>query len=471
MTTHLWQRTAGDLARMIAGRQVTSAEVVDAHLLRIEAVNPRVNAVVRVLADEARAGALMADQAVARGEKLAPLHGVPCTVKENIDVAGLPTTWGVPALAGAIVPLDAPVVQRMREAGAILIGRTNLPNMGMSVSSDSTLYGITRNPWNSRRTAGGSSCGEAVALATGMSPMGLGNDLCGSLRNPANACGIASIRPSTGRVPHAGFVPREDSLLSVQLMLSQGPMARRVADVRLGLKVLMGAHPRDPWAISAPLIGTAPTQPIRVALVAAPPGGSCDPVVSAVVRRAGDALANSGYDVVEACPPRYEEVVAAWARLALGDFASVMERITPLLNESAKAFWIACKGDSPLLASVSEMSELLMLRHGLGRAWSQFMADHPLVLTPTWTQLPFEHGFDSATPAGAAATVEMLRPVQPANLLGLPSACVPAGRDSATGLPIGVLLTGLRFREDLCLDAAEVIESHCGLVTPIDPVV
>jgi amidase len=116
------------------------------------------------------------------------------------------------------------------------------------------------------------------------------------------------------------------------------------------------------------------------------------------------------------------------------------------------------------------MSELLMLRHGLGRAWSQFMAEHPLVLTPTWTQLPFEHGFDAATPAGAAATVEMLRPVQPANLLGLPSACVPAGRDSATGLPIGVLLTGLRFREDLCLDAAEVIESCCGLVTPIDPV-
>src|SRR5277367_5991006 len=208
MTTRLWQRTAGDLARMIAGRQVTSAEVVEAHLLRIEAVNPRVNAIVRVMADEARAGASMADQAVAKGEKLGPLHGVPCTVKENIDVAGLPTTWGVPALAGAVVPLDAPVVQRMREAGAIPIGRTNLPNMGMSVSTDSTLYGVTRNPWNSQRTAGGSSGGEAVALATGMSPMGLGNDLCGSLRNPANACGIASIRPSTGRVPHAGFVPR-----------------------------------------------------------------------------------------------------------------------------------------------------------------------------------------------------------------------------------------------------------------------
>jgi amidase len=140
-----------------------------------------------------------------------------------------------------------------------------------------------------------------------------------------------------------------------------------------------------------------------------------------------------------------------------------------LLNQGAKAFLAACQGELPTIASVTEMSQLLVLRHGLGRAWSQFMSKYPLVLTPTWTQLPFEHGFDATTLAGAAATVEMLRPVQPANLLGLPSACVPAGRDAASGLPIGVLLTGPRFREDLCLDAAEVIESRLGLVTPIDP--
>jgi amidase len=470
MTTYLWQREAGELALMIAGRQVTSAEVVEAHLARIEMVNPRVNAIVRVLAEEARAGAARADEAVARGDHLGPLHGVPCTVKENIDMAGLPTTWGVPALAAAVVPLDAPVVQRMREAGAIPIGRTNLPDMALRVSTDSSLHGITRNPWNVRRTAGGSSGGEAVALATGMSPIGLGNDIGGSLRNPANACGIASIRPSAGRVPDAGFVPTEDHLLAVQMMNVNGPMARRVADVRLGLQVLMGAHPRDPWSITAPLVGPAMGKPIRVAVVAVPPGGSCDTAISAVVRRAADALANAGYDVVEACPPRYEEAVAAWARLLLGDFASVMGQLMPLMGEGGKAFMAAANSAVPPLASVAEMSQLLAMRDGIGRAWSQFMAQHPLVLTPTWTQLPFEQGFDAATPEGAAATVEMLRPVVPANLLGLPSACVPAGRDSATGLPIGVLLTGQRFREDLCLDAAEVIEARCGLVTPIDPV-
>ena len=468
--THLWQRSASELARLIAAKQVSSLDVVEAHLARIEAVNPKVNAIVRVLADDARAGAARADQAVARGEPLGPLHGVPFTVKENIDMAGLPTTWGVPALAGAVVPLDAPVVQRMRAAGAIPMARTNLPDMGLRVSTDSSLYGITRNPWNAQRTAGGSSGGEAVALATGMSPIGLGNDLGGSLRNPANACGIASIRPSAGRVPDAGFVPSEDFLLAVQLMNVQGPMARRVADVRLGLQVLMGAHPRDPWSITAPLVGPAVGRPIRVAVVAAPPGGSCDAIVSAAVRSAADTLANAGYDVVEACPPRFEEVVTTWARLLLGDFASVMDQLLPLMGEGGKAFLATVNGAVPPLASVAEMSQLLALRHGLGRAWSQFMAEHPLVLTPTWTQLPFEQGFDAATPAGAAATVEMLRPVVPANLLGLPSACVPAGRDGATGLPIGVLLTGARLREDLCLDAAELIEARRGLVTPIDPV-
>lgn len=468
--SHLWQKPATELARLIADRKVSSVEVVEAHLHRIEAVNPKVNAIVRVLADEARAGAALADQAVARGDRLGPLHGVPFTVKENTDVAGLPTTWGVPALSGAVVPMDAPVVQRMREAGAIPIGRTNLPDMGLRVTTDSSLHGITRNPWNPLRTTAGSSGGEAAALATGMSPIGLGNDLGGSLRNPANACGIASIRPSAGRVPDAGFVPREDYLMAVQLMNVQGPMARRIDDVRLGLQVLMGAHPRDPWSFTAPLNGPAPNGPIRVAVVTAPPGGTCDPTVSATVRRAADALANAGYEVVDACPPRYEEVAATWARLLMGDFASVLDQLMPLMGEGGKTFLATANAAVAPLTSTTDMSQLLALRHGLGRAWSQFMAEHPLVLTPTWTQIPFEQGFDAATAQGAAATVEMIRPVVAANLLGLPSACVPAGRDTATGMPIGVLLTGQRLREDLCLDAAEVIEAQSGLATPIDPV-
>jgi amidase len=468
--SEIWQLSATELAQRIARRQLSSAEVVDAHLARIDAVNPALNAVVRVLADEARAAAALADKRLADGETVGPLHGVPFTVKENIDMAGLPTTWGVPALATAVVPADAPVVERMRAAGAIPIGRTNVPDMALRVHTDSSLHGLTRNPWHPGRTAGGSSGGEAAALASGMSPIGLGNDIGGSLRNPANACGIASIRPSAGRVPDAGFVPAEDRLLAVQLMNVQGPMARRVADVRLGLQVLMGAHPRDPWSIDAPFEGPILARPIRVAVLPEPPGGSTDPKVAAAVRRAAQALVDAGYVVEETCPPRYDDAIGCWRRLVMGDFGSVLALLSPMMGADAMAFLNNFNQDIPPLADVAAWSQLMAERDGIARGWSTFMADRPLLLSPTWTQLPFEHGFDSATPEGSAVTKELMRPVVPANLLGLPSACVPAGRDEETGLPIGVLITGRRLREDLCLEAAEAIEARLGVATPIDPV-
>src|SRR5579859_254802 len=468
--SEIWQSSASELAQRIAKRELSSLEVVNAHLNRIETVNPALNAIVKVLREEARAAAKQADQRLAAGEAIGPLHGVPFTVKENIDMAGLPTTWGVPALAQAIVPADAPVVARMRAAGAIPIGRTNLPDMALRIHTVSSLHGLTRNPWHPGRTAGGSSGGEAAALASGMSPIGLGNDIGGSLRNPANACGIASIRPSAGRVPDAGYVPTQDHLLAVQMMNVQGPMARRVADVRLGLRILMGAHPRDPWSIDAPFEGPAVARPIRVAVMPEPPGGSTDKAVAAAVRRAAKALADAGYIVEEASPPRYEDAIGCWARLIIGDFGSVLAQLSPMMGADALAFLNTTIQAVPPLADAAAFSNLMVERDGIARAWSTFMADRQILLSPTWTQLPFEHGFDSATPEGTAATMELMRPVVPANLMGLPSACVPAGRDEATGLPIGVLITGKRFREDLCLEAAEAIESRLSLATPIDPV-
>jgi amidase len=463
----LCKRSAVELARLIASKEVSAREVVDAHLARIDEVNPKVNAVVRVLADEARAAADEADRKIAAGWQLGPFHGVPFTIKENIDVAGTATTWGMPALAGAIPAADSPVVERMRDAGAIAIGRTNMPDISLRIHTDSSLHGLTRNPWHPKRTAGGSSGGEAVALATGMSPLGLGNDLGGSLRNPATCCGIASIRPSAGRVPDHTVFPTEDHLLAMQLMNAQGPMARRVRDVRVALTALMGAHPRDPWSISAPLVGDPVEKPIRVAMVAEPPGGSTDPVVAAMVRRAGAALIDAGYDVVEMTPPRYEEAVSTWARFLLCDFNAVLDQLLPMMGKDGADFLAAVR--MPPLDGAG-MSMLFMTRHGIARAWSQFLARHPLVLSPVWTQLPFENGFDISSPEAIAATVELMRPVTPANLMGLPSACVPAGRDEATGLPVGVIITGARFREDLCLDAAEAIEQRLGLQTPIDPI-
>jgi amidase len=239
--------------------------------------------------------------------------------------------------------------------------------------------------------------------------------------------------------------------------------------VRLGFQVLMGAHPRDPWSIDAPFAGRPAPRPIRVAAAPQPPGGPVDPAVSAAVRRAADALADAGYEVVEIAPPRYEEAVEVWARFIMGDLTSVLGQMGPMMGKDGLAFVDAFNKTVPPLASVADLSRLLTQRDGVARDWSMFLASYPLILTPTWTQLPFEIGFDLGD-AGAAAVRTLMAPVTPANLLGLPCACAPAGRDEATGLPIGVLLTGGRFREDLCLEAAEAVEARLGLPTPIDPV-
>jgi amidase len=217
--SELWQQSATELARTIASGAASSREVVEAHLARIEAVNPHLNAIVRLLAHEAHAGAAEADRRQAAGEPLGPLHGVPFTVKENIDLAGTPTTQAVPFLAEAIASTDAVIVQRMRAAGAIPIGRTNLPDFGLRIHTDSSLHGLTRNPWHQGHTVAGSSGGEAAALASGMSPIGLGNDIGGSLRNPAHCCGIASIKPTTGRVPTTTVIDPQDLGISFQLMV------------------------------------------------------------------------------------------------------------------------------------------------------------------------------------------------------------------------------------------------------------
>ena len=465
--TEIWKKSAGELARAIARRELSSREVIEAHLDRIAAVNPKLNAVVLVMGSEALSAADAADKAVASGAKLGPLHGVPITIKCNIDMKGLPSTWGIPALEHSIVSQDAPLVENLRLAGAIPIGRTNCPDLGMRVHTDSTLYGLTRNPWDFDRTTAGSSGGEAAALASGMSPLGFGNDIGGSLRNPANACGIASIKPSAGRVPDAAEPPFENRPLAWQCMAVHGPMARTVNDVRLGLKAIIGAHPRDPLAVGIPFEG--PKQNPRIAVMASPPGVSCAPVVSGAVRKAADILSQAGYEVQEITPPAYEEVLIAWGQLLMGDYAALWDEMAPMMGEDGRHFFASLFDLYPKLRSTADMSQLIITRDKLSRTWSQFIADYQLVLSPTWTQLPFIHGFDVESPAAIVQTMEMMRTVTPANFLGLPSACVPVTRDDKTGLPIGVLLTGRRFREDQCLDAAEVVERGSDVKTPIDP--
>jgi amidase len=465
--SELWQLSALEIASAIRTKETSSREVVAAHYARIDAVNPSLNAVVRRLEATAYAAADAADRAVAANDPLPPLHGVPITVKENIDVAGTPTTQGVPLLADAVASIDAPVVERMRAAGAIPIARTNMPDLGLRVHTHSTLHGLTLNPWNPHVTAGGSSGGEASAIAAGMSPLGLGNDIGGSLRNPAHCCGIASIKPTTGVVPMATVVPPEDAMLSAQLMLAEGPLARHVADVRAAFTAIAGWSSRDPRSVPAVLTDLSPDTTITIAVMADPPGGVTHPEIASAVRRAGDLLADAGHRVVEAVPPDYDQVAEAWSMLLLGDLYATRELLNAVMSADARTVVDALADQYPAPTTES-MSLLHANRFRLARLWSEFFVEYPVLLSPTWAIPAFDHGADLRGGAVDEMLRDTLRPVLPANLLGLPAAVVPCGM--AGGLPVGVQVIGERFTDLRCLSIAEQIQHAEGVHTPIEPV-
>lgn len=466
MSGELWTKGALELAADIKAKRTTSRAVVEAHLARIADVNPAVNAVVKVLADDARRLADAADASVSAGGSLGPLHGVPFTIKENIDVAGQATTHGVPIFAEAIAPSSSPAVERMLAAGAIPIGRTNLPDMGLRIHTDSSLHGRTKNPWKSERTAGGSSGGEGAALATGMSPIGLGNDIGGSLRNPAHACGISSIKPSVGVIPDTQTYPSPDRSPAFAAMAVQGVMARRVADVRAGFDIVAGPDPRDPISVPARLTDLAPGERLRVAILPAPPGGSTHPDIATAVRRAGDALADAGHDVVESTPPDIELTYLVWAIMLFSELSDIREQLDLVMGEGGRTLIGRILEFFPRVSNVEHYLAMSQ-RDGLARCWSMWFEDHQALVLPTWTQPPFVFDDDLAGADGATRTLELMRPVLPANLLGLPSVVVPAGM--ADELPVGVQVMGARFTDRRCLSLAEQIEQRLPGATPIDP--
>lgn len=455
----LWRRSASELAALIRSREVSSREVVAAHLARIEAVNGSINAVTRVLGESALAAADAAD----RSEPVGPLHGVPFTIKENIDLAGTPTTQGVPALAEAVATVDAPVVERMKAAGAIPLARTNLPEFGLRISTVNPLHGRTFNPWDKERVAGGSSGGEGAALATGMSCIGLGNDIGGSLRNPAYCNGITSLKPSIGRIPHFMSMPPQDGGMAIQAMLVEGPMARSVADLRLALTILAGRDIRDPVSVDAPLAGAPVAR--RAVLVTELPNGPIEPATVAAIRDAGKALAAAGWQISEELPPEIEAINEAWGRtLALDLIVNMplMEQVvSPELALGLRQLFE--RFDPAAMPAALVDAE----RSRLSRLWSAYFARHPVVIGPTWTGLPFAHDADLDPKTGMELLLDTLRFITPGNLLGIPSVCVPCGIDA--GLPRGVQIYADRWREDVCLQAAEIVEAAMPRVCPIDP--
>ena len=459
----IWQWSAVATARAVKTRQVSSLEVVRAHIERMRSVNPAVNAVVADLGAEATRAARAADKAAGIGRPLGPLHGVPVTVKENVDVKGHANPNGIPAYAGLIAPQDAPVVRNLRSAGAIIIGLTNTPEFSLRGFTDNPLHGLTQNPWDAAITCGGSSGGAAASVALGIGAIAHGNDIGGSLRWPAHCSGVATIRPTIGRVPAFNPSAAAERPLLAQLMSVQGPLAREVRDVRLGLAAMSARDPRDPWWVPAPLKGPALEEPIKVALAQMPPDLAADRDVLALVRRAAGHLSDAGYRVEEVEVPDLGAVWQLWIDILLAEIEILQEQqMNAVTGDEFKRVLRGYKALANRLDIRGYMSAIAMRSRHL-RAWLLFLEQWPLVLTPASVR---------PTPApradlgGDAQIRELfrndLRFISAINVLGLPAAVVPAGL--LHGHPVGVQLVASRYREDLCLDAAQSIERRVGVL-------
>ncbi len=468
MSRELWRRGGTELAAMVADGAISAREVIDAHLDRIDEVNGWLNAVVRIDAEGARAAADTVDQARAAGEALGPLAGVPFTVKDGLDLAGHPTTYGIPAFADNVPLVDDPTIGRLRAAGAIPIAKTNQPEMAMRLATDNPLFGLTRNPWHPERTPSGSSGGEASAIASGMAPMGVGTDLGGSVRNPAYACGIASTKASLGRLPVHGTSPRAgEALLGRQLMAVAGPMARTVRDLEAMLRTTVGRHSRDPRTVDVPFDGADFAR--RVAVPTALPGGPVHPDALEAVQRTAAALAADGWEVIDVLPPEMERCYLLWGHLLGEDFPITLAGLDGVMSEEGAHLMRSSIDFWPTGDIAPQVVHAERLR--LAREWALFLDLHPVLVLPTWYQPPFSHHDDlSSDPVAVRALYDaVFTPITPANLLGLPATQVPVGCN-ADGVPLGVQLLADRHREDRTLAAAAVVEAAYPPITPIDPI-
>ncbi len=458
---NLCEQSATGLAELIRSGDVSSEEVVEAHLHRIEEVNPEINAVTVTLGESALEQAKRADNA-SNEERKRPFHGVPFTIKENIDLVGTPTTQGLAVQAEAMPERNAPIVDRMIAAGAIPIGRTNLPEMGCRLDTDNPLRGRTFNPWNRGITPGGSSGGEAAALATGMTPFGLGNDIGGSLRNPAYCCGVAALKPSIGRVPCVFSIEPVDMGIS-STFLTDGPMARSVHDLRVGLSVLAGRHIDDPQSVDVPLQGAVPESP-KAALVSEMKGYQIPNAIKSEIKRAGSVLKDKGWIVDEVEAPELDRVYEIWGKILMGgsDLDAIGEGVKPETVAYLKRLQTVYDVQSLTL------DEALIERRRLRRLWSAFLTDYTVAIGPTWATLPWPIDSDLDPDKGVGLVRDSWPFIAPGNALGIPSVALPTG--VSDGLPTGIQIYSEVYREDLCLWASEIIESESQCPTPIDPV-
>lgn len=454
---------AHKLAAMLRKREVSSVEMVDAFIERIETVNRGLNAVVTLVEERASREAEESDRRLSGKGEIRPLEGIPVTIKDSIITEGVRSTWGMKMFEHHVARQDAPTVERLRAAGAIVIAKTNTPEMTMDYDCDNPVFGPTNNPWNRERVPGGSSGGEAAALAAGMSPLGMGSDFRGSIRVPAAFCGVVGLKPSWGTIPGSGHMaPGIASPPPIAHMATIGPMARYVDDLTLAYNVVKGPHPSAPYTVP-----TAQAHPEKVDLKTVRCAiftDACEvPVASeirAAIERAGRELQKMGI-VVEAVKPPIDDGDRLWWEYNGADGNQLMAEAfgegMKHSRERLRKFLVA--GESK---SAAEFFKIAIQRDGWRVQLAEFMERYPIILGPAFCVTAFKHGATEVEIDGKTYPHFMAGwPVAWGNCAGLPGVVVPCGKDR-DGLPIGLQINGRAFGEETVLAVAKAAETALG---------
>ncbi|MFT7596389.1 MAG: amidase [Paracoccaceae bacterium] len=460
----LWRLSAAQTAAQTTAGNITAESATAAAVARMNAVNPALNAVVEDLSAQAMERARALDIARASGTAPGPLHGVPITIKVNVDQAGHATTNGVPALKDLIAPADAPLVANLQNAGAVVIGRTNTPEFSFRADTDNPLYGRTNNPWGPHVSAGGSSGGAGSAVMAGIGALAHGNDIGGSLRFPAAANGAVTVKPGMGRVPAWNPSQTAERGMLAQSMSVQGLLTRRAADLHLSMPALIAPDPRDPFHVPLPWRGETLEGPIKVAFTKETYGFDLHPEVSQALDTARDALSDAGYQVTEIDPPLLQEIGLAGYRALMGEVQALMG---PDLRAHGSATLNAIFDEYYNQFPPYEGTELLKMmakRSFYAREWSLFLNDYPLVLSPFLPQPFFRPNRDAEGAEGVREALGSALWSYSMNFIGLPAGSVPARlAELPQGpQPINVQIIGRRWREDLVVDACVAVEDRVG---------
>lgn len=457
----IWKMSATAQANAVAKGDLSATETVAAALARVDAQNPKLNAIVDQMGEQAQSRAKELDAVFAKSGPVGPLHGVPVTIKENVDQKGRATPNGVVALKDMIAPDDAPLVRNLENAGAIVIGRTNTPEFSFRATTANELHGRTLSPWNDWATSGGSSGGASSAVMSGMGALAHGNDIGGSLRFPAAATGAATVKPGFARVPAWNPSQTAERGAIAQAMSVQGILAREVKDVRLGMKSLIAYDPFDPWQVPMPWDG--PEQPRKVGFTKNTYGYDLHPAVESALNTARDALLEAGYELVEIDTPDIAEIGSEAMRVLYGEMKVLMEAdirkygsaIVNQIFDHYFELFPPYEGD--------DLIKGMAKRSFYTRQWTRLLQEYPLVLTPFLPQPTPAWDMDAK---GLEGVREMLGSgiwSFSMNFMGLPAGLIASNFND--GLPVGVQIVGQRFREDLILDACEAIEERVGLMS------